>query len=106
MSENSYLRDFRAQVSQIVFLTDLTFFRLLLRYEQKCEKNHISTSSVHKYHKTCSKLIWPFYGLIQLYERKSRQIHISTSCVHKYPKSCSYLIWPFYGLLLLYEQKF
>ena len=25
---------------------------------------------MHKYHKTCSKLIWPFYGLIQLYERK------------------------------------
>ena len=54
MSENSYLPEFCAQVSQIVFLADLTFFRLLLRYEQKCQKTHISASSVHKYHKSCS----------------------------------------------------
>ena len=55
MSENSYLREFCAQVSQIVFLADLTFFRLnYYVYEQKCQKTHISTSSVHKYHKSCS----------------------------------------------------
>ena len=41
MTENSSLREFCAQVSEIVFLAALTFFRLLLRYEQKCEKNHI-----------------------------------------------------------------
>ena len=29
------------------------FCRLLLRYEQKCHKTHISSSSVHKYHKWC-----------------------------------------------------
>ena len=54
MTENSSLREFCAQVSQIVFLAALTFFRLLLRYEQKCEKNHIFTNSVDKNHKTCS----------------------------------------------------
>ena len=40
-SENSYLRGFCAQVSQLVFLADLTFFRLLLRYEQKCEDSYL-----------------------------------------------------------------
>ena len=29
MSQNSYLREFCAQVSQIVFLADLTFLRLI-----------------------------------------------------------------------------
>ena len=27
-------------------------------------------SSLHKYNKLCSELIWPFYGLLQLYEDK------------------------------------
>ena len=54
MSENSYLRKSCAQVSQIVFLADLTVLRLITLYEQKCHKTHISASSVHKYHKTCS----------------------------------------------------
>ena len=53
MSENSYVCEFCAQVLQIVFLADLTFFRILLQYEQKCEKAHISANSVHKYHKSC-----------------------------------------------------
>ena len=46
-----YLREFWALLSQIVFLADLNFFRLLLWFDQKCEKTHISTSSVHKYKK-------------------------------------------------------
>ena len=54
MSQNFYLREFCAQVSQILFLADLTFYNLLVLYEQKRQKTHISTSSVHKYHKTCS----------------------------------------------------
>ena len=36
-------------------------------------KTHISASSVHKCHKTCSELIWPFYGLLLLYEKKMSQ---------------------------------
>ena len=47
MSQNSYLREFYALKSQIVFLADLTVLRLLLLYEQKCHKTHISASSVH-----------------------------------------------------------
>ena len=54
MSQNSYLREFYAQVSQMVFLADLTAFGLLQLYEQKCHKTHISTSFVYKCHKSCS----------------------------------------------------
>ena len=56
-------------------------------------------SWVQKYHKSCSELIWPFYGLLQVYEVKLQKSHISVSSVHKYHKCCSELIWPFYGLL-------
>ena len=31
-------------------------------------KTHISAISVHKYHKSCSSLIWPFYSLWQPYD--------------------------------------
>ena len=65
---------------------------------------------MHKYHKSCSEFIWPFYDLLQLYEEKLQKSHISVSSVHKYHKSCSeksYIkfIWPFYDLLQLYEEK-
>ena len=53
MSENSYLRFFSAQVSQIVFLAYLTVSGLLILYNLKCQKIHISAISVHKYHKSC-----------------------------------------------------
>ena len=36
-------------------------------------KLYISASSVHKYHKSCSLLIWTFYGLLQQYEIKMSQ---------------------------------
>ena len=63
MSENSYLREFCAQVSQIVFLADLTVLRIVSTvWAKKCHKTHISTSFVHKCHKSRSYLIWPFYG--------------------------------------------
>ena len=39
--------------------------------------------------KSCSQLVWPFYGLLQLYEEKCHKTHISASSVHKYHKSCS-----------------
>ena len=55
MSQNSYLREFCAQVSQIVFLADLTVLRLITTvWAKNVHKTHISTSSVHKYHKSCS----------------------------------------------------
>ena len=36
-------------------------------------KLYISASSVHNYHKSCSLLIWPFYGLLQQYEIEMSQ---------------------------------
>ena len=54
MSQNAYLREFYAQVSLIVILADLTVLRLITTLWAKMSQNHISTSSVHKYHKTCS----------------------------------------------------
>ena len=54
MSKNSYLRDFSAQVSQIVFLAYLTALRLLQLYDLKCQKTDIFAISVHKYHKSFS----------------------------------------------------
>ena len=56
----SYLREFSAQVSQIVFWVQLTVYDFLQLYEEKLEKSHISVSSVQKYKKSCSRLIWPF----------------------------------------------
>ena len=48
MSQTSYLREFCAQVSKIVFLADLTVLRLIITDEQKCRKTHISTSFLRK----------------------------------------------------------
>ena len=53
-SENSYLHHFSAQVSQIVFLPFWPFYDLLQLQDLNCQKTHISTISVHKYHKSCS----------------------------------------------------
>ena len=55
MSENSYLRDLSAQVSQIPFLS--LFDRFTAYYngiDLKCQKTRISAISVHKYHKSFS----------------------------------------------------
>ena len=71
------------------------FYGFLQLYEEKLQKSHISVSSVHKYHKSCSEFIWPFYDFLQLYEEKLQKSHISVSSVQKYKKSCSRLIWPF-----------
>ena len=60
---------------------------------------------MHKYHKSCSQLIWPFYGLLQLYELKIQKTRIFESSVQKYHKSCVYLILPFYGLLRPFELR-
>ena len=43
---------------------------LLQLSEMKSKKTPISAISVQKYHKSCSSLIWPFYGLLQLYDLK------------------------------------
>ena len=42
---------------------------------------------MHKYHKSWSSLIWPFYGFLQLYDLNCQKTHISVPSVHKYHKS-------------------
>ena len=54
MSPNSYIREFCAQLSQIVFLEIWPFYCLLEMFEGKCQKTHISASSVRKCHNSCS----------------------------------------------------
>ena len=54
MTENTYLRDFSAQVSQFFFYLIGPFYGLLQLYDMKCQKTHISAISVHKYHKSFS----------------------------------------------------
>ena len=54
MSENSYLSDFSAQVSQIVFLAYLTVLRLITTLWSEMSENLYSAISVHKYHKSFS----------------------------------------------------
>ena len=87
MSQNSYHHEFCAQLSQIVSLAEWPFYGLLELYEQKYHKTHISVSFVHKYDRSCFKLIWPFYGLLELYEQKRHKTHISARSVHKYQTS-------------------
>ena len=90
MSENSYLLPFQriSITNRVLNLFDrfTTYYNL---YDLKCQKTHISAISVHKYHKSCSYLISPFYDLLQQYDLKCQKTHISTISVHKYHKSCS-----------------
>ena len=90
MSQNSYHP--RVLCTSITNRVPSWFDRftvLLELYEQKYQETHISTSSVHKYQRSCFKLIWPFYRLLKLYHKKCHKTHISASSVHKYHKSCS-----------------
>ena len=86
---NSYLREFCEQVSQIVFLADLTVLRLNTTVWAKISKN----SYLHEFCAQLSQIVslaeWPFYGLLELYEQKYQKTHISASSMHKYKKSCS-----------------
>ena len=77
----TYLHEFFAQVSKksCSYLT-WWFYGILEMFEQNSHKFHISTSSMHKYHKACSQLIWPFYGLLQLYEQKCHKIRHREFC--------------------------
>ena len=93
-------------ITNRVLSSNNRFTALLQLHKQKLQRCHISLSSVHKYDKSCSQLIWPFYCLLQLYEVKLKKSHISISSVHKYHKSCvlnSFLT--FSGFLHLYEVK-
>ena len=73
ISVSSVHNKFTEQVSQIVFWAHFIwpfYFKNLLQlyvdltvlrktYEENLQKSSYSGSSVHKYHKSCSELIWP-----------------------------------------------
>ena len=53
MLQKSYLHELCAQISQIVFLADLTVLRLFTTvWAKNLKQTHISTISVHNYHKS------------------------------------------------------
>ena len=60
-SKISYLREFSSIsiTNRNLSLFDC-FTAYLQLYKEKLQKSHISGSSVHKYHKSCFRLIWPF----------------------------------------------
>ena len=83
MSQSSYLREFCAQVSQIVFLADLTVLRLITTVWVKFNKTHI-----REFWAQVSQIVFladmtVLYGLLQLYEWNCHKTHISRSFVHK-----------------------
>ena len=88
-SENSYLRHFSAQVSQIVFLAYLTVLRLITTVWPKMSEN----SYLRHFSAQVSQIVFlaylPFYVLLQLYDLKCQKTHISVILVHKYHKSFS-----------------
>ena len=116
MSQNSYLREFCAQVSKIVLLADLTVLQLVRTVWAKISSklifprvlctsiiNHVLSwfdrfTAYYKYHRLYEQkchvtklisprvLIWPFCTSINT--------HI---VLHKCHILCSELIWPFYG---------
>ena len=63
-SKMSYISEFSVEVTQIVFSAHLTVLRLVTTVRVKTSKSHISGSSVHKYHKSCSQPNWPFLRLV------------------------------------------
>ena len=94
MSENSNLRHFNAQVSQIVFLPFMTVLKLITTVWPDISENSylcFFTAQVTQ----IVFLRWLFYDLFQLYDLKCQKTHISAISMHKYHKSCSYPIWLF-----------
>ena len=42
---------------------------------------------MHKYHRSCSRLLWPFWCLLQLFELKYQKTHNSACSVYKHRKN-------------------
>ena len=87
MSENSYICNFSAQVSQNVFLTYLTVLRLITTVWLEMSENW----SLHHFSAQVSQIVffayWKVYGFLQLYDLKIQKTYISAISVHKYHKS-------------------
>ena len=61
-------------------LADLTVLQVINCMNKKFHKTHISTSFVHKCHKSRPCLICRFYGLIQLYVKLSQNSYLHELC--------------------------
>ena len=90
MSENSFLRDFSARVSQIVFLGYLTVLRLITTVWAEMSEN----SYLRHFSAQVSQIVFLAYLIVlwlitKLYDLKCQKTHISANSVHKYHKSCS-----------------
>ena len=71
MSEKSYLCNFSAQVSQIVFLAKLTVSRLITTvWREMSENSYLRDFSAQESQIRVLSLFGPFHGLLQLYDRE------------------------------------
>ena len=90
MSENSYLRDFSAQVSQIIFLAYLTVLRLFTTvWHEMSENSYLRDFSATSITNRYLNLFDRCTVLLQLYDLKCQKTHYFAISVHKYHKSFS-----------------
>ena len=89
MAENSYLREFIAQVSQIVFLADLTVLQVITTVWTK-NFTKLKSLRVVCTNNTNRVLNWfdRFTAYYYCMSKKFKKTHISTSSVHNYQKEC------------------
>ena len=87
MSENSYLRDFSAQVLLMLFLAYLIVLRLITIVWPEMSHN----SYLRDFSAQVSQIVFlaylTVYGLLQLCDLKYQKNHIFEISVHKYHKS-------------------
>ena len=90
MTENSFLCEFHAQVSQIVLLADLTVLRAYY-YGMSQNVRRLISPRVLCTSITTRVLSWfdRFTDYYYCMNKNFHKTHISTTFVHKYPKSCS-----------------
>ena len=89
MSENSYLRQFSAQVSQSVFLACLTVLRLITTVWPKMSENSYLRHFSAQVSQSVFLAYFTILRLLQLYDLKCQKTHISAISVHKYHKAFS-----------------
>ena len=100
-SNNCYICEISAQVSQIVFSAHLTVLRIITTVWANLSKKIYLREFFTEVSQIVLWLFWPIYGLLQLYELNLQKSLVSVSSVHKYQKSCFQLNLPFCCLLQL-----
>ena len=89
MSQNSYLREFCAQVSHVVFLVDLTVLQLITTVWGKLSQNFYLPEFIEKVSQIVFLAYFTVLRLFTTMKKKCHKSHIYASSVHKYHKSCS-----------------